>query len=169
MSARFSPCRTWRYSLTREIADAQFGCLEEDERDAALTFVGLNPSTADETNDDPTVRRCISFARAWGFPRLHVVNLYGFRATDPRDLWLAADPVGPENDDVLAEIFTESQRIILAWGANARPERVAVFQAKFSAWQLWALGVTKHGAPRHPLYLRGDLLPFRYVLARAAA
>lgn len=163
-SAYFSPCRRWRYSLRREIVDPEIGCLDEDERGGTVTFVGLNPSTADETADDPTIRRCIGFARRWGFDRLKMVNLYAFRSTDPRGLWLADDPVGPENDHVLSLVFGGSDRIVAAWGAHARPDRLAQFAEIFGGWRFHALGLTKDGAPRHPLYLRGDVMPFVYDL-----
>lgn len=167
--AYFSDDRVFRYSLTREIADPDCGCLDEDERGGTVTFVGLNPSVADETTDDPTIRRCIGFARAWGFDRLKMVNLYAYRATKPADLWLADDPVGPLNDHTLSLAFGGSDRIIAAWGAHARPDRLARFTEVFGGWQLHALGLTKDGAPRHPLYLRGDSLPFVYDLTEKAA
>src|SRR5207253_9302632 len=84
--AYFSEDGLYRYSLTREILNPGIGCLDEDERGGTVTFVGLNPSTADATQDDPTIRRCIRFAREWGFDRLKMVNLYAYRATDPREL-----------------------------------------------------------------------------------
>lgn len=169
--ATFSPCRRWRYSLSREIVDPHFGCLDEDERGGTVTFVGLNPSTADETTDDPTIRRCIRFARDWGFDRLVMVNLYALRSTDPRGLWTADDPVGPENDHALSLAFGGSNKIIAAWGAHARANRLAQFADTFAGWQFWALGVTKDGAPRHPLYMRADSIPVLYDLGalRAAA
>lgn len=172
--ATFSPCRTWRYSLTREIADPQFGCLDVDERDATLTFVGLNPSTADETTDDPTIRRCVRFAREWGFARLKMVNLYAWRATSPWQMLEEAcrgtDIVGPDNDHNLSLTFGGSDRIVAAWGVNAEARRLEQFEATFRGWQFWALGVTKDGFPRHPLYTRADSQPFIYDLgARRAA
>lgn len=181
-SAYFSPCRTWRYSLTRQLAPMPEcdclvpyyegagqhspGCNVFTER--VLTFVGLNPSTADETVDDPTIRRCMGFARAWGYHRLKMVNLYAFRATKPSDLWLADDPVGPENDHTLSLVFGGSDMIVAAWGCNARPDRLARFAETFGGWRLNALGVTKDGAPRHPLYMRADSAVYAYDLGVAA-
>jgi hypothetical protein len=165
--AYFSPCRTWRYSLTRTVPDPILSsCLEEPG--GTLTIVGLNPSTADETTDDPTIRRCIRFARDWGFDRLKMVNLYAYRSTDPAGLWLADDPVGPENDHYLSLAFGGSGRIIVAWGAHAREDRLEQFAETFHGWQFWALGLTKNGAPRHPLYLRADTQPFVYTLRTAS-
>ena len=166
MSAVLSDCRTYRYSLTRDIADTHLGCL--DEAGGTVVFVGLNPSTADETTDDPTIRRCIRFARDWGFDRLKMVNLFAYRATDPSDLFSAArdgvDVVGPENDHNLSLAFGGADRIVAAWGAPAplTVKRVEQFAETFHGWQFWALGLTALGSPRHPLYMRADAQPFIY-------
>jgi hypothetical protein len=144
-SALFSDCRTWRYSLTRELGGA-----------GTVAFVGLNPSTADERADDPTIRRCIGFARHWGYARLDVVNVYALRATDPRALRTADDPVGPENDRVLGEVLDEADLVVAAWGVHARRNRVQQLATILARVPLHALGVTKEGAPRHPLYVRAD-------------
>lgn len=160
MSAYFSEDRVYRYSLTRNMPpplDEGQGYLQ-----TTCTFIGLNPSTAIETRDDPTIRRCMRFARDWGFTRLKMVNLYAYRATDPRSLWLADDPVGPENDHNLSLAFGDSDLIVAAWGANARADRVKQFAVMFRGWQLHALGLTKDGAPRHPLYLRADTIPIPF-------
>lgn len=168
--ALLSPDRVYRYVLTREIADPHFGCLDEDERGGTVTFVGLNPSTADETTDDPTIRRCMRFARDWGFDRLKMVNLFAYRATDPDDLIRAAmngtQIVGPENDHHLSLAFGGSDRIVAAWGAVTAITalRVYEFAETFSGWQFWALGLTKNGSPRHPLYMRADTQPVIYDL-----
>lgn len=158
----------YRYVLGRDVEDPQLGCLEPDEAGGIVVFVMLNPSTADDVQDDPTIRRCMGFARRWGFGRLVVVNLYAFRATEPMDMWAASgagvDIVGPENDDHIAHVLSSCDRTIAAWGAGARPERVAEFGALVAAAdvQLWALRLTKDGAPRHPLYVHGDTTPIEY-------
>jgi hypothetical protein len=154
VSAYLSECGRYRYSLTRDVAPLT--------GEGTCTFVMLNPSSADAEKDDPTVRRCIRFARDWGYARLTVVNLYAFRATDPRALKTATDPVGPENDHVLSVVFGASDRIVAAWGCHAAPERVA----EVMGWPIRpriCLGLTKDGAPRHPLYVRADarLVGFR--------
>ena len=156
-TASFSECRTWRYSLSRELAG-----------DGVVAFAGLNPSTADEAHDDPTIRRCIGFAREWGFGRLDVVNLYAFRAGHPPDLWAAHDPVGPENDRVLAQVLDRAGLVIAAWGMHARADRLIELAAVLGGRPLHALGVTKNGAPRHPLYVRADARPTPYVSAWSA-
>lgn len=131
-----------------------------------LTFVMLNPSTADARVDDPTIRRCIGFARTLGYDGIRVANLYAFRATKPADLWRAEEPTGGDrNDDLLRELLRQGRRqpVIAAWGANARPERVAEFMSWHGSEHVQALGLTKAGAPRHPLYLRADAVPVPYL------
>ena len=151
MTAIISPCGMYRYALTRA-GDTSFG-----KRGKAM-FLMLNPSTADATLDDPTIRRCRSFASSWGFNGIAVANLYALRSTDPAALWLHCDPVGPDNDDHLYEMAVAHGRVVCAWGANARDDRVAavVTRLRDAGAQLTCLGTTKNGAPRHPLYVRGD-------------
>jgi hypothetical protein len=154
-TASLSDDGRYRYTLTRSWGG---------ELDELQTFVMLNPSTADAEVDDPTIRRCVGFARALGASGILVVNLYAFRATRPADLWRAADPVGPHNDAVLTSVLSGRGRpVIAAWGANARPDRVDRFlQLARNAGgrrPVTALGVTKAGAPRHPLYLPASARP----------
>lgn len=149
--AVISDCGLYRYALHRWWGDGD-----------RLGFIMLNPSTADDTVDDPTIRRCIGFARSLGFDGLRVFNLYAFRATKPADLWRADEPTGGDrNDDLLRELLRQAkhQPVIAAWGANARPDRVWTLLGWRGAEHLRALGVTKDGAPRHPLYLRADATP----------
>lgn len=155
-TAHISPCGLYRYRLTREWSDT-----------APLPFVMLNPSTADADLDDPTIRRCMGFARREGAGGIVVVNQFAFRATDPDALRTAADPHGPENDAALAEAAREAAAagmpIVCAWGTHGgRSNRhITIIQA--SGVRLVCLGVTKDGHPRHPLYVRGDqpLVAFR--------
>src|ERR1043165_512870 len=129
----------------------------------------LNPSVADATRDDPTLRRCLSFARAWGFGGLRLVNLFAGRATKPRELFTKFDdPIGPENDAVLqsGSLF---QDVILGWGANGstlgRAADVLTLLASIGV-KPKCLGLTKHGQPKHVLYLPADARPVRFRLAR---
>lgn len=147
-TATFSYDGQYRYTLRRIWGDGTW-----------LTFVMLNPSTADETQDDPTIRRCCGFARDLGYDGIHVVNLYAYRATRPEVLRTVDDPVGPENDIALRCAMQRPGHIIAAWGANANPERAAEVAAMPGGDRLVCLGTTRAGAPRHPLYLRADAQP----------
>lgn len=151
MGAELSACGQYRYTLTRP-AIARY----PDRGTAA--FCMLNPSTADATLDDPTIRRCRGFAERWGCNGIVVVNLYALRSTDPRALWNHADPVGPMNDYWLRQVTRECGGVVCAWGANARADRAqaVVKMLREIGVNLLCLGTTKAGAPRHPLYVRGD-------------
>ena len=152
--AQLSDDGAYRYSLTRRWGPGRH-----------VTFVMLNPSTADALIDDPTIRRCIGFARAWGFGALRVVNLYALRSTDPKGLWNHPHPVGgAENDDAILEALRNGGMVVAAWGANARAQRVAAFRelADQVGVRVWALKVTKAGAPGHPLYLPASAEPTLY-------
>lgn len=122
-------------------------------------FIMLNPSTADAEQDDPTIRRCVSFAKALRCGSLDVVNLFAYRATDPHELAGATDPVGPDNNETIRVAIRQAHVLVAAWGANpaakGRAERVDEI-ARREGRMLYALGTTKAGAPRHPLYLPGD-------------
>lgn len=155
-SAQISSCGLYRYFLLRRWAMHGKTC----------AFVMLNPSTADARQDDPTIRRCIRFAQREGCSAMLVVNLFGFRATDPRELRNAADPHGPENVEwvrhAVAQARATGAPVIAAWGANPMVGNASphVFSALGDAM---CLGMTKAGSPRHPLYVRGDqpLEPWR--------
>lgn len=134
----------YRYSLTRIW----------DETKWRVCFCMLNPSTADSSKDDPTIRKCIGFAQRWGFGSLEVVNLYAYRATDPKDLWKATLPVGAENDRYIREAVQRSNCVVAAWGVNAKCQhRVQQVLRLLGGRGALCLGITKAGAPRHPLYL----------------
>lgn len=148
--AEFSPCRQWRYALWRQ--------WKWEGYSRQVMFIGLNPSTADETQDDPTVRRCIRFARDWGFGGLIMMNAFAFRATDPRVMKVAADPVGPGNDEALAYRRTQVGLIIAAWGVHCPVDRERRVCEVIGA-PIFCLGRTKAGKPKHPLYLRADSKP----------
>jgi hypothetical protein len=160
--AEFSPDRAYRYLLTRQWGDGP-----------TFVVVGLNPSTADERVDDPTIRRCVGFAKREHCGALAMVNLFAKRATDPADLYRTRDPVGPENDHWLAEVLGANHAFrVAAWGANKGTERretrlrQIVADGATVAQPLFCLGLTKKGSPKHPLYLRTDaplmLYPWRY-------
>lgn len=155
MSAVISNCGKFRYRLGRRWADGGL----------ALSYVMLNPSTADAEQDDATIRRCIRFAKDHDFNALEVVNLYAFRATDPADLRKAGYPVGPENDHQIIQALTESHAVCVAWGANVagleRPQIVLPLIRRVFA-TTFCLGITRSGYPAHPLMLPSSrrLQPF---------
>lgn len=145
MSAVISQCTQYRYLL------------ERDKGLFPLVFVMLNPSTADAEIDDPTIRRCKRFASDNGFTGIIVVNLYAFRATKPKDLFLASDPVGPENDFFILNAI-QGHTVCCAWGTNAdkkRADEVRQLIIDSGNYPL-CLGKTKKGFPRHPLYVKAD-------------
>lgn len=146
-----SPCRTYRYTLWRE-----FGSVLDDGR--YVMFIGLNPSTADEVEDDPTIRRCIGYAKAWGYSALCMVNLFAYRATDPAVMTKADNPIGPDNDKYLSTLAQGASVVVAAWG-NDGAYRGRDAQVRAMIPNLHCLSVTKSGQPGHPLYLKKNLLP----------
>ena len=146
--AVYSPCEAYRYLLTR-IWDAA---------GTRALFVMLNPSTATEAQNDPTVERCERRARALGFGGFRVVNIFAYRATDPKVMRAAADPVGPDNDAaILASVQDwRPDRVVCAWGAHGlylgRGAAVAGM-LRGTGVPLWHLGLTAAGQPKHPLYI----------------
>lgn len=161
-SAALSDCGKYRYSLTRRWDDTR----------GRATFVMLNPSTADHRVDDPTIRRCLGFAREWGLGSLIVVNLFAYRATDPGTFTSGvpeirpADPIGPGNDSHLKWVIEavglhSDDRLVFAWGSSAgsplkfkRVDYVIGTAAGFGVIP-YCLGKTKVGSqPRHPLYVK---------------
>ncbi len=143
--ATISECRKYRYRLWRLW----------DETLPTCCFVMLNPSTADHLQDDPTIRRCIGFAKRFGCGRLDVVNLFAFRATNPRELLEVADPIGEGNSDAIADATRFAEIIVAAWGVNGTMQAKIITSTLRDCRQgrVKCLGKTKHGHPRHPLYL----------------
>lgn len=143
----------YRYWLTRRWGPSM----------RSVVFVMLNPSTADATVDDPTIIRCRNFAQDWGYDALHVVNLCAFRATDPKVMRRAWNPVGRENDEHLHRaadlVRWHDGLLVAAWGANADQRRVHEAIDALGVVEIHHLGLTKGGHPRHPLYLRRDAKP----------
>lgn len=157
--AEFSTCRRYRYRLWRHIGPGA----------RRVAFLMLNPSTADERRNDPTIKRCIGFANAWGFGWLEVWNVFGFRSTDPKALWDITDPVGPANDISIAIAAPKVELIVCAWGAH--PLAVArgpKLRNVLAGRELHALKLTRDGDPGHPLYLSSLLKPFRFEPREAA-
>lgn len=150
-STVLSACGLYRYKLGRT--------WNPSVRPAA--FVMLNPSVADAERDDPTIRRCIGFARSWGCGGIVVVNLFALRATDPLDLYCAADAIGPDNDRHILEAVRDCSAIVAAWGVHgAFRDREADVRRLLADAELAVpvvcLGKTQAGFPRHPLYVKAD-------------
>lgn len=163
-SADISPCGNYRYELSRSW----------DSMLPTIAFVMLNPSTADAAEDDPTIRRCIGFANAWGYGELKVYNLFVLRTPDPADL---AGHEYPEPVTTTADLYirkaTECAAILCAWGAflfQARPAetigRIGVVFDILSGLELLALATNRDGSPRHPLYVKGDTKPIVWRAGR---
>lgn len=154
--AVFSPCRTWRYQLWRLWGEA-------GKVNNVCAFVGLNPSTADESLDDPTIRRCIRFARDWGHDGYVMLNAYAYRATKPKDMLTAVDPVGPDNDQTLRRLRVSDwvTRVVAAWGAHCSTYRQRQVLTAIGR-EVECLGLTKDGRPKHPLYLPANSQPVTF-------
>jgi hypothetical protein len=159
MSVWYSPCQSWRYLLERDLGEGE----------GTLNFVMLNPSTADAVRNDPTVTRCIGFARRWGFRRLLVTNLFALRSPVPRALRAAGDPVGPENDAYILRAARRADRVLCAWGTHGPlRNREAEVLALLRDVPLEHLGLTRSGQPRHPLYLPATTAPRAFRPPRTA-
>lgn len=177
--ATISACGKYRYSLWREWRGSSDGSTWHwtNDRDGngvrigwpkSCLFIMLNPSTADAEKDDRTVMRCVGFAKAMKFDRMEVVNLFGFRATRRRDVLALNhddDPVGWKNQEYVEKAAYDAGIIICAWGADGshigQNETVLGWISHHSK-KIHALGLTKDGHPRHPLYLRATAKPLRF-------
>lgn len=147
--AIYSPCEHYRYVLHRKWAEGKM-----------VAFIGLNPSTATEEQNDPTVRRCIGYAQAWKFGGMVMLNAFAYRSTDPLALKKLIDPIGPRNDVYLREWTTKADMILACYGTYAVWRgRNREVKALLADKKVYHLGVTNCGHPRHPLYLRANLLP----------
>jgi hypothetical protein len=156
----FSPCRTYRYSLVHEW----------DPDLPRVCFLMLNPSTADERQLDPTLRRCKGFASLWGYGSFEIGNIFAYRATDPREMKAAHDPFGPDNVTHLMRMLRDHAMVVAAWGVHGKHRNgVGVVERCMPIGKtLHALATAKDGSPKHPLYLRSDLTPKHFMTRRAA-
>ncbi len=128
--------------------------------DRKIAFVMLNPSRADATYDDPTLRACIQFAQRWRFAALSVVNLFGYRTPHPSELKQAQDPVGPDNDTHVLKAVIEVEKVVVAWGNEGKLlERDRAMLSLLTRYQhkLYCLQRNRSGQPRHPLYVPRSL------------
>lgn len=156
--------RHWRWIRDNRNAYALDGAGNRIGEPHSMIFVMLNPSTADASIDDPTIRRCVGFARAHNYERIDVLNLFAYRATEPKELFSVVDPVGPDNIDHFKKVVMRWRGpVICAWGAHGHyinQDQTAL--GWLSGMKIYALKITKGGAPGHPLYLPADspLIPF---------
>lgn len=143
-TAVFSSCGRYRYVLSRRWSEAP----------NQVVWIMLNPSKADATHDDPTIRRCISFSQRWGYGGMIVANLFALCATCPMDLLPAADPVGSDNDRHIAQLCAGSKRdVVAAWGTHPLAQSRARHVSTLIGDKISCLGTTRDGCPRHPLYI----------------
>ena len=145
-TAQYSPCETYRYALTRTW----------DPQGRKLAYIMLNPSKATEMHNDPTVERCERRARALGFGAFRVVNLFALRETDPHKLRKHSTPDGPENTAAIQDACAWADQILAGWGVHGTHlDRGKEMQTILtdSGREIHCLGLTKHGHPRHPLYI----------------
>jgi len=154
MNAVIDDTGQYRYSLTRLW----------DKNLPKLVFLMLNPSTANHFEDDPTIRRCVNFSKRWGYGSLEVVNLFAFRATDPKELLTCSDPIGKENNRYIKEALKDAELVIAAWGTKGnilkRNEQVIEL---LNNNDIHCLTLTKDGHPKHPLYIKNDERPKKFI------
>lgn len=164
-ACQFSPCRRYRYSL-EHVIDPLLNT-------GRVMWIGLNPSTADEQKLDPTLRRIRAFTQAWGYSAFVMTNLFAFRATDPKDMKATADPIGEDNE-LMLQLIAENpatKLIIAAWGTHGDFNNRAMMTmgGPLRGAELHCLEETKHGHPKHPLYVPSNRTPrlFKSALTRA--
>ena len=144
--ASYSDCEGYRFALTRVW----------DAKGPKVTFVMLNPSTATEVQNDPTVERCERRARTLGYGAFQVTNIFAFRATDPRVMKTQIDPVGADNNAMILAAAAWADLVVCAWGSHGahlgRGQEVGDMLRQTNQ-PLHHLGLTKEGHPKHPLYI----------------
>ena len=150
-NATFSDCRKYRYALSRTW----------NGKKKTILFIGLNPSTANEKIDDPTIRRCINYAQNWGYGSLLMVNLFAYRATLPSELKNVKNPIGNDNDLHIIELSKKADIAVAAWG-NEGTLLNRDKEVKKILPNLMCLKINKSGQPSHPLYQKKDLKLIKY-------
>jgi hypothetical protein len=166
----FSPCRKYRFTLWRDWdSDLLTGCSDDlPNSDKYVQFIGLNPSTADETINDPTIRRCVDFSKRWGYGAFCMTNIFPFRATDPNDMMEHAEPAEMriENAKWVERIAEGAGLIICAWGKHGshlkRGEKFIEHLRDIKQFNVHHLGLNGDGSPKHPLYLKSTTRPIPF-------
>ena len=149
--AKFSKCRKYRYTLWRTW----------DTSKPKIMFLGLNPSTADETNNDPTVTRCINYANSWGYGGMFMMNIFAFRTTYPVELKKTSNPIGKDNNRWIKKVSLSVDKSIGAWGNDGMFLHRST-DIKKIVKNLYCLKINSSGEPSHPLYLKATLKPIKY-------
>jgi len=150
-NAILSEDRKYRYVLSRIW----------NESKPIIMIIGLNPSTANETKNDPTVAKCINFAKSWDYGGVYMLNLFAFRATLPQDMFGEKEPIGNENDHYIDKYSKLSEKIVCAWGNHGSyKNRGKEILSKLD--KLYYLKLNKTGEPAHPLYLKRNLIPIKF-------
>ena len=149
--ATISDDQIYRYKLSRTW----------DSTKSTILFIGLNPSIADETIDDPTITRCINYAKDWGYGTLLMANLFAFRSTYPKDIYLTDNPIGNENDNYILECVAQSDLVVACWGNNGMyMDRENIIKELIP--NLYCLKKNKNGTPHHPLRLPRNIRPIPF-------
>ncbi len=147
--AVISECGKYRYQLLREW----------DAKLSKILFIMLNPSTANAQEDDPTIRRCIGFAKSWGYGGIYVGNLFAYRSTNPKELLKSSDPIGPNNFDNIKIMANKCEYMVMAYGNGNKemPYSPILLTLLIENYNVVHIGpLTKQGNPRHPLYIKGS-------------
>lgn len=162
----FSPDRRWRYELIHHWNDLLSGGYEPDR---VLPWIGLNPSTADESQLDPTLKRIAKFSQKFGYDGFVMLNLFAWRDTDPAEMMRQSNPVGVENDAVLDSWAKPGRKIVCCWGNHgghlSRWRKVAE-RLKAKGAKLMCLDTNADGSPKHPLYVKGTAVLREWVIPK---
>lgn len=162
--ATFSGCEKYRYTLWRDLNIQEYRCGPLFNRETIL-WIMLNPSTATDAILDPTVTRCRNYSNEWGYDKMVVCNLFAYRATDPKEMKAkGVEAIGPYNNGYLTAQAALADRIVCAWGVHGEFMGRAqyVVETLIGGYDLWCLGKTKSGHPKHPLYLSKTIEPQLY-------
>jgi hypothetical protein len=167
-SATLSPCRQYRYELWRDWSDDALELEEREGNNSAkfCMFIGLNPSTADETKDDPTIRKCIGFAKLWGYGALCMTNVFALRETDPKAMMKVESPVGENNQHHLLKNASHAGLVIAAWGKDGKHRNQDLTTAQWLSGigvDLYCLRRNGDGSPGHPLYIPYTAKPEKWT------
>lgn len=151
-SATYSPCELYRYELAITWSDRP-----------AVMVIGLNPSTATERDNDPTITRLERWARRNGYGSLRMYNAYAFRSTNPKGLWQVEDPVGPLNFEFIMGAIATCATAVMAWGTNIKPAHESALLSRLAWYPIFCFKETANGHPSHPLYLSNETMDKFYT------